>query len=71
MGETAVGRVGHVVMRVRGGEVPGEVELTVDGVPEAYLAYAPEALAVGAPVLVVSDRGGRSLDVVSWELAGP
>jgi hypothetical protein len=62
-----VGKVGRVLVRVRGGDAPGEVLVTVAGSPETYLAYGDDGIDVGADVLVVANRGGRSVEVVPWD----
>jgi hypothetical protein len=62
-----VGKVGRVLVRIRGGDAPGEVVLTVAGSPETYLAYGDDGIDVGADVLVVANRGGRSVEVVPWD----
>ena len=69
MTERLVGKVGRVVVRVRGGELPGEVVLTVAGSPETYLAYSDEEVPVGSQVLVVDVREARRVDVVPWQIA--
>ena len=69
--DTPIGKVGRVVVRIRGGESPGEVVLKVHGLPETYLAYSAEEAAVGSDVLVIGDRGARRVDVVPWEIALP
>jgi hypothetical protein len=69
--DPAVGRVGRVVVRIRGGELPGEVSLTLQGTPDTRIAYAEEELPVGAEVLVIGSRGGRRIDVVPWQIALP
>jgi len=66
-----VGKVGRVLVRVRGGEAPGEVVVSVAGAPETYLAYGDDGIAVGTDVLVISSRGARAVDVVPWDLASP
>jgi hypothetical protein len=71
MSDGPVGKVGRVLVRVRGGAAPGEVVVTVAGSPETYLAYGDEGIAVGKDVLVVSVRGGRGVDVVPWDLTMP
>jgi len=67
----AIGSVGRVLVRIRGGELPGEVELTIHGTPETCIAYAEEEVPVGAGVLVIGSRGGRRIDVVPWQIALP
>ena len=69
MADGPVGKVGRVLVRIRGAESPGEVRVTVAGTPETYLAYCDEAVVVGADVLVISTRPGRALDVVPWTSA--
>lgn len=71
MSDTALGKVGRVVVRIRGEESPGEVLVTVEGAPETYLAYAKQEISVDAPVLVVSLGEGRRVDVVLWDIAQP
>jgi membrane protein implicated in regulation of membrane protease activity len=70
-GQTLVGRLGMVTTRVRGGPLPGEVRLVVQGIPHYYLAYCGRALAVGEQVLVINNRGARQLDVEPWQQSGP
>jgi nucleotide-binding universal stress UspA family protein len=64
-----VGKVGRVVVRIRGGESPGEVRLVLAGTPETYVAYCDDEVSVGADVLVIGFRGARRVDVVPWEIA--
>jgi len=61
--QTLVGKVGLVTVRVRGGPLPGEVRLVVQGIPHYYIAYCGQALAVGEHVLVINSRGASQLDV--------
>lgn len=62
-----MGRIGTVIRRVRGGALPGEVRLMLDGMAHYYLAYAPTPIAAGSPVLVVHCRGARMIDVEPWQ----
>ena len=71
MTDVAIGTVGRVIVRIRGGDVPGEVELTVQGMRDTCIAYAAEEVPVGADVLVVGSRGGRRVEVVPWHIALP
>jgi len=70
VGAAAVGRLGVVVSRVRGGDAPGEVRVVHGGLPQVYIAYAVETLPVGTQVLVIHDRGERRVDVEVWDLPG-
>ena len=62
--DTVVGKAATVITRIRGGERPGEVQLEIRGGTEVYIAYADAELARGTKVLVINDRGHRSVDVV-------
>jgi hypothetical protein len=64
--ETLVGRVGTVIIGIRGGERAGEVRLLFGGLAHYYLAYASAPVAAGAEVLVVNNRGARQVDVEPW-----
>jgi hypothetical protein len=64
--DPVVGCVGEVRVRIRGGELPGEIAVRVGGVPETLIAYADTALDRGATVLVVRTRGNRAVDVIPW-----
>jgi hypothetical protein len=66
MGQTLVGKVGSVVRAVRGGTLPGEIRVVVQGLPHFYIAYCAEPVAVGAQVLVINNRGSRQVDVEPW-----
>jgi hypothetical protein len=70
-GQTLVGKLGLVTIRVRGGPLPGEVRLVVQGIPHYYIAYCGQALAVGEQVLVINSRGAHQLDVEPWQQPGP
>ena len=64
--EDVVGKVGEVVVRIAGGEIPGEVSLVVGGIRELYLAHAREQVLIGHKVLVIHHRGDRTVDVEPW-----
>ena len=68
MGEV-VGRLGRIVHSVRGGDLPGEVRVVVDGLAHYYLAYAATAIPAGTDVLVINNRGARQVDVEPWPAA--
>ena len=60
------GKVGRIIVRVRGSEGPGEVLVRVRGGSEAFIAYADTEIERDTDVLVVHSRGERSVDVVPW-----
>ena len=64
--EELVGKTGVVVTRIEGGEEPGEVSIWVYGMYERYIALGREEIPVGSKVLVVHDRGNRTVDVEPW-----
>ena len=66
MAQVLVGKVGSVIAPVRGGELPGEVRVVVEGIAHYYLAYCANAVAVGTEVLVINNRGSRQIDVEPW-----
>lgn len=70
MTASAVGLLGRVVTRVRGGELPGEVRVVVGGIPHDYLACSEHPLPVGTAVLVIGSRGARLIDVEPWDDPG-
>lgn len=67
MGDPAViGRGGFVTVATRGPAGAGEVQVSVRGGVETYLAWSDEPLVKGASVLVIGTRGPRTVDVVPW-----
>jgi hypothetical protein len=58
-----VGLTGTVILRIRGGELPGEVEVKVRGGTECLIAYADEPIERDRPVLIWNSRGHRQVDV--------
>jgi membrane protein implicated in regulation of membrane protease activity len=69
-GQTLVGKLGSVTTRVRGGALPGEIRVVVQGIPHYYIAYCGQPLAVGEQVLVINNRGARQVDVEPWRQSG-
>jgi membrane protein implicated in regulation of membrane protease activity len=61
--ERCEGLRGHVTVPIPGGEKPGEVTLRIRGGTEAYIAYADEQVSAGTEVVVIEDRGARTLFV--------
>jgi hypothetical protein len=74
-----VGRIGIICAAVRGGELPGEVRIVIEGLPHYFLAYGKDLIDKGEQVLVINNRGSRQLDVEPWphtdfgaaEVSGP
>jgi len=64
-----VGLVGRLTLPVRSSSAPGEIELTVGGLLERYIAYSAERIPRSGVALVIQDRGDRSVDVVPWAVA--
>jgi membrane protein implicated in regulation of membrane protease activity len=61
--EVLVGRTAHVSTAIPGGDKAGEVVVRVRGGSEAYIAFADQPIKAGAQVVVVDDRGARTLVV--------
>jgi membrane-bound ClpP family serine protease len=57
------GKVATVTTFVPGGARRGEVVVQVRGCSETYMAVSDAPVATGCQVLVVEDRGGRTLFV--------
>ncbi len=53
-------------MGTRGEGGPGEVQLSIRGSRECFLAYSDEPMATGTTVLVVETAPHRSVTVVAW-----
>lgn len=64
--ESLIGTIGVLIIATRGAKGPGEVLLKVRGGSEAYLAYSTEPIPKGSTVLVINNRGRRSVDVSAW-----
>ncbi len=61
-----IGHVGSLIVATRGDQGAGEVLLTVRGARETYLAWSAEPLPKGTRVLVIAERGARTLVVEPW-----
>jgi hypothetical protein len=59
--DSVVGLPAYVTVAIPGGARPGEVLLRVRGGTESYIAYADEPVSVGSQVVVLADRGARSV----------
>jgi hypothetical protein len=62
-----IGCIGVVTVATRGGAGPGEVLVKIRGGSEAFIAWSPEPLAKGTSVLVIDERGSRTVDVSAWD----
>jgi hypothetical protein len=63
MTESLIGCQGTVTVAIRGQEGPGEVELSLDGGSETYIAHSDQPIAKGVKVVVFETRPGRRVDV--------
>ena len=63
---SAIGCVGVITVATRGNAGPGEVLVKIRGGSEAFIAWSPEPLAKGTTVLVIDERGARTVDVSAW-----
>jgi hypothetical protein len=61
-----IGAIGLLIVATRGSGGPGEVLIKIRGGSEAYIAWSSEPLPKGSTVLVINDRGTRTVDVSEW-----
>jgi hypothetical protein len=66
-----VGKLGTVVTRIRGGDLPGEIRVTVRGTHETFIAYSQTPVERHETVLVFHSRGHRQVDVEHAPWAAP
>jgi hypothetical protein len=64
--ESPIGCIGVIIVATRGEAGPGEVLVKIRGGSEAFIAWSPEPLELGTSVLVIENRGNRSVDVSAW-----
>jgi membrane-bound ClpP family serine protease len=64
--DALIGAIGVVIVATRGKAGPGEVLVKIRGGSEAYLAWSEEPIRRGATVLVINNRGTRTVDVSAW-----
>jgi hypothetical protein len=64
--ESAIGRVGVLIVGTRGQGGPGEVRIRIRGGSENYLAWSRTPLPEGTVVLVVEYLAPRTVDVREW-----
>ncbi len=65
--EAMIGRIGVLTVGTRGSAGPGEVQVSIRGGTEAFIAWSPEPLPRGTSVLVIESRGHRVVDVSPWD----
>lgn len=63
---SAIGCEGVITVATRGIAGPGEVLVKIRGGSETFIAWSPEPLAQGTSVLVIDERGLRTVDVSAW-----
>ncbi len=63
---SAIGCIGVVTVATRGQAGPGEVLVKIRGGTEAFIAWSPDPLPKGTTVLVIEERGTRTVDVSAW-----
>lgn len=63
MSATVIGTSGVIIVPTRGADGPGEVLLSIRGGTESYLAWSRDPLPKGEKVLVVDERGARTVEV--------
>jgi hypothetical protein len=64
--DALIGAIGVITVATRGAGGPGEVLVKIRGGSEAYLAWSEEPIPKGATVLVINNRGTRTVDVSAW-----
>lgn len=63
---SAIGCIGVISVATRGEAGPGEVQVKIRGGSEAFIAWSAEPLPKGTSVLVIEERGARTVDVSEW-----
>ena len=64
--ESLIGSIGVIIIATRGVNGPGEVLVKIRGGSEAFIAWSAEPIPRGSTVLVINNRGTRSVDVSAW-----
>jgi hypothetical protein len=64
--ESAIGRVGVLIIGTRGQGGPGEVRIRIRGGSENYLAWSKKPLPTSTVVLVIERLGPRTVEVMEW-----
>jgi hypothetical protein len=64
--ESLIGSIGVLSIATRGTAGPGEVMVKIRGGSEAFIAWSAEPIPRGSTVLVINNRGTRTVDVSAW-----
>lgn len=64
--ESLIGSIGVITVATRGANGPGEVHVKIRGGSESFIAWSDEPIPRGATVLVINNRGTRTVDVSAW-----
>jgi len=64
--ESLIGSIGVIIIATRGAAGPGEVLVKIRGGSEAFIAWSAEPIRRGSTVLVINNRGTRTVDVSPW-----
>jgi hypothetical protein len=64
--ESLIGSIGVIIIATRGVNGPGEVLVKIRGGSEAFIAWSAEPVPRGSTVLVINNRGTRTVDVSPW-----
>jgi hypothetical protein len=64
--DSLIGAIGVVIIATRGAQGPGEVLVKIRGGSEAFIAWSAEPIPRGKTVLVINNRGTRTVDGSPW-----
>jgi hypothetical protein len=64
--ESLIGSIGVLLIGTRGVGGPGEVLVKIRGGSEAFIAWSDKPIPRGSTVLIINNRGTRTVDVSPW-----
>lgn len=64
--ESLIGAIGVLTIATRGMAGPGEVHIKIRGGSESFIAWSDEPIPRGSTVLIINNRGTRTVDVSAW-----
>lgn len=64
--ESLIGAIGVLTIGTRGTAGPGEVHVKIWGGSESFIAWSDEPIPRGSTVLIINNRGTRTVDVSAW-----